>query len=96
MGWKSPPINRERLISLLKPVIGADGLLYPCCGTQYAMFPPPGDYDDLMCMGPAIELYSIYQEQKHFDGSQCVRCYYDEYNALLEQIIIPLEHKEFV
>lgn len=88
--------RKKCLISLLKPIIGADRKLYPCCGSQYSMDPPSGDYDSSMCMGLATEMYNIYQEQKHFDGSQCVRCYYDNYNSLLEQMIIPLEHKEFV
>jgi len=88
--------RKECLISLLKPVIGADGNLYPCCGTQYAMDPPPGDYDSSMCMGPEADLYNLYLKQKCFDGSNCVRCYYDEYNSELEMMVIPLEHKEFV
>ena len=88
--------RKKCLISLLKPVIGADGNLYPCCGAQYAKDPPPGDYDETMCMGIAADLYEIYQGQRYFDGSQCVRCYYDDYNSLLEQMIEPIEHEEFL
>ena len=88
--------RKKCLISLLKPVIGADGNLYPCCGAQYAKDPPPGDYDETMCMGIAADLYEIYQGQRYFDGSQCVRCYYDDYNSLLEQMIEPIEHEEFI
>jgi len=89
--------GREKcLISLLKPVIGADGKLYPCCGSQYSMNPPSEDYDKSMCMGPAENFYEIYQKQKHFDGSQCIRCYYDDYNKLLELKTAQVEHTEFV
>ena len=88
--------RKKCLISLLKPVIGADSNLYPCCGSQYAKDPPAGDYDESMCMGPASDLTEIYETQRYFDGSQCVRCYYDEYNALLDQLTTPIDHEEFV
>ena len=88
--------RKKCLISLLKPVIGADGKIYPCCSTQYAQTDPSLNYDESMCMGSAIDLYKIYQGQEYFDGSQCVRCYYDEYNELLDKMIVPIEHGAFV
>jgi len=88
--------RKKCLISLLKPVIGADGKLYACCGAQYSHDPPPGDYNELMSMGPATDLYKIYQGQEYFDGNQCIRCYYDEYNEELERKTIRVEHREFV
>ena len=90
-------IGRKRcLISLLKPSIGADGKIYPCCGTQYALENAPRDYAETMQMGHWKEFINILIEQKHFDGSVCAKCYYEDYNRLLELLITKLEHKEFV
>lgn len=84
------------LISLSKPVIGADGRIYPCCGIQYATEIPFLDYDESMCMGIGDDISSIYKIQKYFDGSNCVRCYYDEYNEALELLTSKLKHLVFV
>jgi len=88
--------QKKCLNGLLKPVVNVDGNLYPCCGIPYAKDPPHQDYNESMSMGSATDLYKIYQEQIPFDGSQCVRCYYDNYNKLLEQKITQIEHGEFL
>lgn len=75
---------------------GIGSLMVHNCGSQYAKDNPSMDYDESMCMGIAADLYEIYQEQRYFDGSQCVRCYYDDYNSLLAQMIEPVEHEEFL
>lgn len=93
---KSVHGRKKCLISLLKPVIGVDGLIYPCCGSQYAKTPPTYDYDATMCMGAGKDIKKIYQEQQYFDGSDCTTCYYDEYNILLDKMITPINHEEFV
>lgn len=76
------------LISLLKPNIGPDGRVYPCCGIQYAVNPPSLDYDPKDSMGNDIEL--IWKNQMSFDGSKCVRCYYAEYN---NELNVCYDHK---
>jgi len=87
------PGTKDCLISLLKPVIGADGKIYPCCGVQYAEKKPSLDYGKEMCMGSDIDY--IWSTQENFDGSNCVKCYYSAYNnALIETKA--LSHKEFV
>jgi len=89
--------QKNCLHGLLKPVIGVDGNLYSCCGIPYANDPPHQDYNESMSMGSAlINLYQTYWEQIPFDGSQCVRCYYDNYNKLLEQKTLHIEHSEFL
>jgi hypothetical protein len=96
-GRKDFTPGRSRcLISLLKPVVGADGGIYPCCGAQYAMDPPGLDYEKRMFMAPAADIIRLYENQAHFDGIACVRCYYDSYNVLLAQMLNKLEHEEFV
>ena len=88
--------HRECLISLLKPVIGADGKIYPCCGAQYAESKTPLDYSESMCMGDYSEMSLIFSQQKHFDGSNCIKCYYGEYNKYLSLFKLELLHREFV
>ena len=83
-------------ISLLKPVIGADGKIYPCCGVQYAQDPPGRDLVESMCMGGIQDIDRIWRDQSAFDGSVCSRCYYDDYNSTLELLSTPLCHAEFI
>jgi len=86
--------QKECLISLLKPVIGADAKIYACCGIQYAF---PDEHKDLVHpMGDATDLKQIYLQQENFDGSRCVKCYYDHYNTLLGTMRKGLNHERFV
>lgn len=95
-GRKEFTHGRERcLISLLKPGIAADGLVYPCCGAQYALDPPPRDYT-AMSMGHWRVFAKYLASQKPFNGAACVRCYYDNYNGVLAAMTADLKHKAFV
>lgn len=84
------------LISLLKPVIGPDGGLYPCCGVQYAAAEQALDMAPDWSMGQIEDLTEIYAHQRHFDGTRCVRCYYGDYHTVLAAQQSDLHHKEFV
>jgi len=96
-GRKGYTVGREKcLISLLKPVIAADGRLFPCCGAQYALPESKRDTVDEMCMGRWEDMPRIWGDQANFNGSACVRCYYDGYNQALDYMTMPLAHKEFV
>lgn len=89
--------RRDCRISLVKPLVGADGGIYPCCGVQYAEATPGRDYTESMKMGSIFDdIDDIWGKQQHFDGSDCVKCYYDNYNAALDLMTAPLTHKEFV
>lgn len=96
-GRKNYTLGRERcLISLLKPVVSARGELFPCCGVQYALKEPSLDYESAMCMGTAKDIEETYENQKHFDGSICTRCYYTDYNDALDILTLDVQHLEFV
>lgn len=84
------------LISLLKPVIGPDGGIWPCCGVQYALPKPSNDMEIGMRMGDWTDFRDIMQEQRCFNGSACTRCYYESYNTALDLLTRPIKHKEFV
>ena len=82
-------------ISLLKPVVGADGNLYPCCGTQYAEAIPSLDYGPGMRMETEA-IGALYRQQRFFRGG-CSRCYYDDYNTILRTLLRDdIDHKKFV
>ena len=91
--------TKECYISLLKPVIGADGYWYPCCGTQYALINPTRDYERTMRMSEkrcSDGLREIVENQLYFDGSVCDKCYYDNYNWALKVLLSEIRHLEFV
>jgi len=88
--------QKDCWISLLKPVIGADGKIYPCCGVQYAHENQDLDLPESMCMGTIDDLAELYKKQIPFNGLQCDRCYYKNYNNILGMMLEPTEHVEFV
>ncbi len=90
--------HKRCLISLLKPNIDVYGNVVPCCGVQYASSPPMLDYTRAfrVCDDKGIE--KAYQEQRYFDGSICERCYYSDYNNILNAAwdSNELKHEKFV
>lgn len=88
--------HRDCRISLLKPVIGADGYIYPCCGAQYAHQDSELDMPVDMRMGHVRNIKSIYAEQAWFNGAGCFRCYYRNYNEFLSYFFDTIHHAEFV
>jgi organic radical activating enzyme len=73
--------NPSCLSSLIKPVIGPDGNLYPCCGISYATDPVSMDWPEAFSMGKDVR--DIYDNQRYFDGSACARCLQKEHNDFL-------------
>lgn len=88
--------TKRCLISLLKPVITPDGKIVACCGWQYRGETPSRDYDIKDNMGDAKDIEEIFKKQKFFDGSQCSKCYYSEYNWSLDVITSKIKHEEWV
>ncbi len=87
---------RNCLISLLKPVITVEGDIYPCCGTQYAHKNAKYDYNEKMKMGTWKDAEDIFYKQMNYNGEGCDRCYYNNYNMALQDIVSDLDHVEFV
>ena len=78
-------------ISLLKPVLWADGYIYPCCGVQYAS-------DDLHHMPESYRMckWTQFEGAASFNGTRCKKCYYKSYNDCLESLQGELKHEAFV
>jgi hypothetical protein len=78
-------------MSLLKPFIGADGFIYPCCGIQYAKEGETLGFPASMRMGRIEDIHRTWVLQEWFNG-----LYFNEYNAALEMVSEPLAHEGFV
>jgi len=84
-------------ISLLKPVVGADGYVYPCCGVQYALTEPSRTCEtETMQLCHINEIEEVWNKQKFFDGSECTKCYYGAYNQALHHMLHGVKHSEFI
>jgi MoaA/NifB/PqqE/SkfB family radical SAM enzyme len=90
------PGTKDCFISLLKPMIYSDGLIYPCCGAQYAMKNDTRHMPQKMSMGHYSELSEIIKQQRHFNGEICDICYYEGYNSLLADLQQDLQHLDFM
>lgn len=91
--WQTRSFHEEGAkvchVSQLKPQVGPDGMVYPCCGVQYAQESPSLDFS--MAMGHWRDL-----PFDSFDGSQCVRCYYGDYNRAVGAMVGEVAHGTFV
>jgi organic radical activating enzyme len=90
--------HKRCLISLLKPNIDPLGNWLPCCGIQYAQKKPSYDFTKEFVMSTADDMYQVYAQQKYFDGSRCVKCYYSDYNNILNLLWDSgkLMHQKFI
>lgn len=87
---------RDCRIALLKPVLNADGWIYPCCGAQYARQVQDRGLPEEMRLCHYTEIHERWTGAVPFDGTPCVRCYYGGYNRLLSAMCSRLAHQEFV
>jgi MoaA/NifB/PqqE/SkfB family radical SAM enzyme len=84
--------NSTCYLSKLKPLISADGFVYPCCGTQYAKLSYDKDLTDefKMCH------WKEFDKTDYFNGIVCERCYYNSYNVVLRELFSEVKHPEFI
>ncbi len=81
-------------LGLLKPLVGADGYVYPCCGVQYSEIPDTAPWT----MPPESRMchWENFGNVQPFDGAQCARCYYNDYNKVLSLMTTKIGHEDFV
>lgn len=96
-GRRNPERGGDCYICYLKPVIGADGKVYTCCGAQYALDKDSRQMPKELCLGDALDMQNIMKDSHQpFDGSICKRCYYGEYNRVLSGLMQKTEHADFI
>jgi organic radical activating enzyme len=82
------------LVSRLRPVVAADGYVYPCCGVQYARRPMA------LAMDPAMRMCHWREfgvDTPYFDKFRCDICYYGDYNRVLDMLVGDAPaHEEFI
>jgi len=84
---------KECWFSLIKPLLAADGYIYPCCGVQYARKNADLDNPKEFRMEKIPRPWVL---QKPFNGELCERCYYSEYNDYISRIKQPVDHATFI
>ena len=83
--------------SLLRPVLGSDGLWYSCCGNQYMLSEATQCYTMPMSSKRCAEgLQEIITSQRFFDGIVCKKCFYENYNVFLKLMLTGLKDERFV
>lgn len=96
---QKPERGSDCRMGLLKPLISANGMVYACCGVQYALEVPSKNLPIELCLGSAGKLERIVEKAEVLDGSICKRCYYGAYNRVLENMVSfpkTIQHREFV
>ena len=89
---KAGPGARECWHGLLKPLIAADGFVYPCCLVGF----PNRILDRRFALCHWRDLGGYVESQKPFDGSGCRGCTYGNYNRYLGCFKKKLVHPNFV
>lgn len=96
-GRKNPVHGQGCYICYLKPLIGPDQKVYMCCGVQYALEDDQKKLPEKLCLGYAKDLPKIIENSyKPGPGHQCVKCYYSDYNSLLENLLKETNHGDFL
>jgi organic radical activating enzyme len=84
-------------LAMLKPVIAADGSVYPCCGAQYAVKNSKRDLNKLLCMGNIKNIGDTFNKDYFDTFDVCEKCYYNNYNDFIDLFYKDdLLHKEFI
>ena len=91
-----PVPSKSCAIGYVKPVIDPEFKMYLCCGVQYALEEPSKDVPRQLCMGSAFNLAEIYGPERKLFHVNCIRCYYESYNAVLRPLTQGITHKEFL
>lgn len=91
--WPQATLGAKRCwVSLLKPTVFADGRFVPCCAVEFG---GRGRRTDLGWPAGST-LGEMVARQECFDGSQCKTCYYDNYNRLIEGLMMEIDHAEWL
>jgi len=88
-------------IPLVKPVLAADNQWYACCGSQYIKLDSPRrDYEPSTRISKfkgVKGLVDFVERQQPFDGRICQRCFYDNYNQILDAVLNgEIKHEKFI
>lgn len=98
-GRNRPEMGENCRIGYLKPVISPDLKVYACCGVQYALTERSRKLPDELCMGTLTDYARMIENSDTsplLNAKMCVRCYYGDYNRVLDALVTRVDHKRFV
>jgi len=83
-------------IGLLKPYVGSEGNIYPCCGIQFALGDKRYALPKELSLCAIEDIKEFWHKPTLFNGSQCVQCYYQMYNDVLRILTSNIAHGGFL
>jgi len=83
-------------IGLLKPFVGAEGNVYPCCAIQFALGDGRYALPKELSLCAIEEIRAFWSRPVLFNGARCVQCYYEMYNDVLRILSSDIDHQEFM
>jgi len=84
-------------LAMIKPVIAANGNIYPCCGVQYAIKNSKKDLNDMLKMGHIYDTKTVFNKEYFDTYGVCSKCYYDVYNKFIDIFFKKnTKHKQFI
>lgn len=92
----TPTVGHHCMIGYVKPLIDPAFRMFLCCGVQYALGAMSRDLPLELSMGSALELDRIYGGDCDPYDVKCVRCFYENYNAILRSLHEEVKHEEFL
>lgn len=82
------------LMGYIKPFVNSDGYIYHCSASPLI----ERKFTQHFRMGHISEIRKIWEGQQPFDTSLCQdgKCFFREHNELIQQIQLPIAHKDFI
>jgi len=84
-------------IGLLKPFVNTDGYVYHCSASPL-IDRKFSEHFRMCSIDDILSTWDITKEFKPFNTVRCEegKCFFDEHNTLIEQLIMPCEHSQFI
>ena len=84
-------------IGLLKPFVNTDGYVYHCSASPL-IDRKFSDHFRMCSIEEILTMWDITKEFKPFNTCRCEegKCFFEEHNNLIEQLILPCEHSQFI
>lgn len=78
----------------IKPFVNSDGYIYHCSANPLLS----RKFNDKFRLGHITEIEKIWESPAAFNTCDCVegKCFFKEHNDLIEQVLLNIDHKDFI
>jgi MoaA/NifB/PqqE/SkfB family radical SAM enzyme len=76
----------------LKPFLNSDGYVYHCSANPLIDL----KFNEKFRMGRIVDIKQIWENPVPYCSENCGECFFKEHNELLEEILLDVEHEEFI